>query len=257
MTSSSDTSTPSPATRPLAGWMKGTMLAGFIFFVCWGCAISCWRTTRSAPGSGALAGYLLGLPSLLVLGLFAGQKLVAARRAAPAQSQQPAPAREAPAAPEKTAPLAILGAALRSAHGVSPEELATAITAGKARADLDPELVDDKGFPVMSVRSPDAGIQRQRADRECKAVADGFFAAHGFGQQAVGAQGRGQAQQPRLLAEGIGKEGDRSRHGTVAGGEELQPSLGAIASSGCGCGAWSDSDTGACSGSVTMRCQSA
>lgn len=119
MTSSSDTSTPSPATRPLAGWMKGTMLAG----------------------------YLLGLPSLLVLGLFAGQKLVAARRAAPAQSQQLAPAREAPAAPEKTASLAILGAALRSAHGVSPDELAAAITAGKARADLDPELVDDKGFP--------------------------------------------------------------------------------------------------------------
>lgn len=159
MTSSSDTSTPSSTTGPVPGWMKGTMLSGFIFFVCWGGAISYWRTTRSAPGSGELAVNLLGLPALLVLALFVGQRLVATRKAAPANaaSAKSAPITQTPAAPVPTAPLAILGAALRSAHGVSPEELSAVIAAGTARADLDPELVDDKGFPVMSVRSPDAG----------------------------------------------------------------------------------------------------
>jgi hypothetical protein len=53
-------------------------------------------------------------------------------------------------------PLAILASALRSAHGASAEELAAAIAGGKARADLDRELIDDDGFPVMAARSNDA-----------------------------------------------------------------------------------------------------
>lgn len=157
MTTPSDTTT-SSATRPMPDWMKGTMLAGFIVFLCWGGAISYWRTTRSAPGSAELALYLLGLPALLVLALFAGRRLLKLREAAPA-APAPAPStpvRQAQAAPAQAAPLAILAAALRSAHGASPDELSAAIAAGRARADLDPELVDDDGFPVMSVRSPDA-----------------------------------------------------------------------------------------------------
>jgi hypothetical protein len=68
--------------------------------------------------------------------------------AAPAAA--PAPATSA--AP----PLALLAAALRTPHGASPEELAAAIAGNKARPDLDPELVDDQGFPVTSARCDDA-----------------------------------------------------------------------------------------------------
>ena len=70
--------------------------------------------------------------------------------AAPAAAAAPAPATVA--AP----PLALLAAALRAPHGASPEELAAAIAGGKARPDLDPELVDDEGFPVTSARCDDA-----------------------------------------------------------------------------------------------------
>jgi hypothetical protein len=49
-----------------------------------------------------------------------------------------------------------LAASLRLPHGASPEELATAIAENKARADLDSELVDDDGFPVMAARSSEA-----------------------------------------------------------------------------------------------------
>ena len=68
--------------------------------------------------------------------------------AAPAAA--PAPATSA--AP----PLALLAAAVRAPHGASPEELAAAIAGNKARPDLDPELVDDEGFPVTSARCDDA-----------------------------------------------------------------------------------------------------
>jgi hypothetical protein len=68
----------------------------------------------------------------------------------PAGAPQPAPA--IPAA----APLALLAAALRAPHGASPEELAAAIADNKARPDLDPELVDDDGFPITSARCDEA-----------------------------------------------------------------------------------------------------
>ena len=60
------------------------------------------------------------------------------------------------AAPTAAPPLALLAAALRAPHGASPEELAAAIAGSKARPDLDPELVDDAGFPVTSARCDDA-----------------------------------------------------------------------------------------------------
>jgi len=65
----------------------------------------------------------------------------------------PEPAPSSPSA----APLALLAAALRAAHGASPDELAAAIADNKARPDLDPELVDEDGFPISSARCADAG----------------------------------------------------------------------------------------------------
>ena len=69
----------------------------------------------------------------------------------------------APAAP-LVAPLALLAAALRAPHGASPEELAAAIADNKARPDLDPELVDDDGFPVMSARCDEAADEALQED---------------------------------------------------------------------------------------------
>ena len=75
-----------------------------------------------------------------------------AATAGSATASQPAAA-SAPSA----SPLALLAAAVRASHGASPEELAAAIAGNKARPDLDPELVDDDGFPIVSARS-DAAV---------------------------------------------------------------------------------------------------
>lgn len=79
----------------------------------------------------------------------------------------------AAASPAHAQHLAILATALRAPQGASPEELAAAIADNKARPDLDRELVDDDGFPVMCARCEDARDDALRED-----VAD-WLAAHG------------------------------------------------------------------------------
>ena len=79
----------------------------------------------------------------------------------PAAAPTSAPA---PATPAAAPPLALLAAALRAPHGASPEELAAALATGKARPDLDPELIDDDGFPVMSARCLDADDDSVKED---------------------------------------------------------------------------------------------
>jgi len=60
--------------------------------------------------------------------------------------------------------LSILAGALRTPHGVSAEELGAALAANKIDADLDRELVDDDGFPVMSARCEQAGDEAVREE---------------------------------------------------------------------------------------------
>jgi hypothetical protein len=135
-------------------WLKGGLLAALVFGACWGGAIWYWRATESMPATGDLALFLLALPLALVLAPWLGRKLITlpAGAGATAAPATPAQAAASPAA----APLAILAASLRSPHGASTEELSAAIADNKARADLDQELVDEDGFPVMTSRSGDA-----------------------------------------------------------------------------------------------------
>jgi hypothetical protein len=137
--------------RPAPAWLKHALLAAFVFAACWAGLVLFWRTTDRTPANSELLLYLLGLPLLLVLASWGGRKLIASRKAAPAAAASTQAAR-APDAPPEAPALAILAASLRSAHGASPEELSAAIADNKARADLDPELLDEDGFPAMTAR---------------------------------------------------------------------------------------------------------
>jgi hypothetical protein len=149
------TSTTVSLPRPLPGWLKSVLLAATVFILCWGAAIAYWRTAGNAPAMGEMALALLAVPLGVLLVVWLGKKFVLARPAAAAATGTAAASKPATATPS-AAPLAILAAALRSAHGASPEELAAALADNKARPDLDPELVDDAGFPVTSARSEEA-----------------------------------------------------------------------------------------------------
>jgi hypothetical protein len=144
--------------RVMPDWLKSGFLATSVLVVCWGGAITYWRTTGGNPATGELLLYLLAVPACLLLAFFGGRKLMNRSAAAPASTASPAPVK-ATVTSSQIPPLAILAASLRLPHGASPEELASAIADNKARADLDKELVDDDGFPVMTARCSEASDQ--------------------------------------------------------------------------------------------------
>jgi hypothetical protein len=141
--------------RWMPNWLKFGFVAAFVFFTCWGGVISYWRMPGHNPATGDLILYLLGLPSALLLMFFVAYKLIAKRRTVEAPAAVPAAAKANPDL-SRVSSLAIMAASLRLPHGTSPEELAAAIANDKARADLDKELTDDDGFPILSLRSNEA-----------------------------------------------------------------------------------------------------
>lgn len=162
------TTTSAPARLP-AHWFKLGAVVVTTFIVCWAVALWYWRQTDQDPGTGELALGLLVLPLGVLFALWGSQKAIMARAASiPASISKPAAAASrTDDAVTNTPVLAIVATALRSPHGTSAEELASAIGDNEARADLDKELVDDHGFPVMTARSGDAhdeALQDEIAD---------------------------------------------------------------------------------------------
>lgn len=104
--------------------------------------------------------FSLGLLLLLLAfagACWAGKRVMAGRAPAPAVALPSTPA--VPALAPSTAaaaPLAMLATALRMPHGASPEELLAMLARDQAQPDLDPQLIDDDGYPVMAARSSDA-----------------------------------------------------------------------------------------------------
>jgi hypothetical protein len=77
----------------------------------------------------------------------------------------PAPAPAKNAATERRAPtLAILATSLRMPHGASTEAFSAALAANQAHTELDQELIDDSGFPIMSARSKQAVDEALKED---------------------------------------------------------------------------------------------
>lgn len=138
----------------MARWLQRSVQTVLACALCWGGAVWYWRSTNRMPATGDLALYLLVLPAGLLLAVWLGRRIVARATAAPA----PVAASTAPevtAAPPlpAVAPLAILDAALRLPHADSAEELASVLADARARPALDPELVDNNGFPAMTARA--------------------------------------------------------------------------------------------------------
>jgi hypothetical protein len=156
------TTTTTAPTRLNAEWLKIGAITVTTFVVCWAIVIWYWNKTERNPGTIDLVLALLFLPMGLLLGLWGWQKVAAAREASaaastPTRASSSAAANPAAHAAATTAPvLAIVATAIRSPHGSLVDELASAIADNEARADLDKELVDDNGFPVMTARSGDA-----------------------------------------------------------------------------------------------------
>lgn len=138
-------------------WLKASLLGTGVFGASWTGAVTYWRAGNRMPSTLDLVGWMLVLPLSLLFAIWLGRRILAARSEASAATPPAANAIQANAAPAPRLPeLAILAAAIRTPHGAAPAELAEAISAQRARAGLDPELVDDAGFPLLSARVEDA-----------------------------------------------------------------------------------------------------
>lgn len=136
----------------MRGWLKGALLASLVFCGSWIGAVSYWRATNRMPSTLDLFAWMAALPLALLLAVWLGRRIAAARAAAASPAPTGDAAAAAPAAPPALPALAILAGAVHTPHGASAQELSQAVGEGRARADLDPELVDQDGFPLMSAR---------------------------------------------------------------------------------------------------------
>ncbi len=150
-------------------WIRGGILTMLTFGAFWGGAIFTWRGSDRAPSTSDLVTYLVALPLAVLAGVLLVRRLA---RAEPAPVAA-APAAPVPAAAARLPALALVDAAVRTRHGDSVDELAAVIDAQRARPDLDPDLVDDAGYPVMTVRVPSAGDAVWRAEAEPWLAAQG------------------------------------------------------------------------------------
>ncbi|MDN2712302.1 hypothetical protein O0880_23005 [Janthinobacterium sp. SUN118] len=143
----------------MRAWLRRCLLVLAVFALCWGGAIWYWRAGTRVPTAGDLAGAMLLLPLSLLLAFWLGKKLLARLAARPAMAAAVAATPQADAAPTAAppAPLHIVAAALRMPGGATPEELTTAMQARQARPALDPELLDENGYPLLCGKV--AGVQ--------------------------------------------------------------------------------------------------
>jgi hypothetical protein len=150
--------------RSMSTWGKGALLVGLFFGGCWAGAIIFWRTTDRMPTAGELTLCLVGVPLLLCGGLWLSRRMIDTGSLAPDKA---ADVNAGTSVRAKGQPIAILAGALRLPHGSTPEEVCAATRANKAHPDLDPELRDEDGFPVMTARcaaADDVALQDEIVD---------------------------------------------------------------------------------------------
>lgn len=155
----------------MVNWFKNMLMALVAFAASWSGAIWFWRANNRVPVTQDLVIYLLLVPVGLLLAWWLAKLVYRRATAIPALPAAAAPGAspDAAAAPKPipNQALTIVAAALRSPHGGSAHELAALLAARKARPNLDPELYDDSGYPIMSARIGDLDtgpLQEEMAD---------------------------------------------------------------------------------------------
>lgn len=153
----------------MLAWLKNLMAALLVFCASWGGAVWYWRANNRMPATEDIVMMMLVLPLVLLLVFWLGRKIYRGISAAPAAlaataaSSAAVPSAAADIA-ASTGTLAIVASSLRAPHGMSAEELRGALAANSARPALDPELYDDYGYPIMSARMADDGVDATREE---------------------------------------------------------------------------------------------
>jgi len=149
-------------------WLSRTLAGIAAFGASWFGVLSNWRATNRMPDTADVVLWLLLLPLALLLAFWALRKLatgIAARSAAAAAATAAAAASQAgavPAAAPPSAALTVLAGALRMPHGDHARVLSEALLSRTANLQLDPQLLDERGYPILSGRVEDVDIASQQ-----------------------------------------------------------------------------------------------
>ncbi|WP_312515198.1 hypothetical protein [Massilia sp.] len=152
----------------MPSWLSRILIGLAVFGACWSGVLWYWNSAHHMPGTADIVLWLLLLPLALLLALWALRKLAtgAAARSAAAAAAAAAAASQAAAAPAPAAlppaTLTVLAGALRTPHGDHPAVLAEAMLSRQANLQLDPELLDERGYPILSGRAGDVDIPAQQ-----------------------------------------------------------------------------------------------
>jgi hypothetical protein len=192
-----DTSLPPSTRRP---WLGATALGVAVVAACWLGAILYWRASGSTPSGMAMAQLLVALPAGVLLSVWMGKSALSARAGtvtAPAQSAA-ATAAEA----RKLLP-SIVAAAVRMRASESVAELAETLRTNAAPCALDPELLDDAGYPVLSGRAacadPDAAREAMAPWLAQRGLAELDFSDEGWRALSMAAAVTAELAQHALL----------------------------------------------------------
>lgn len=151
-------------------WISRTLLVSGVFIVVWFAMIVYWQANNRMPTSSDVVLYLFVIPAALLAAIwliFKGATMLSAKSEDPAAALPAKPDAEAlaqarTAEQERALTLTILASALRATHGQSADELTNALASKKTKIELDDELKNGEGFPILSgrIKSVDEDAQR-------------------------------------------------------------------------------------------------
>lgn len=148
----------------MPAWFSRSLLIAGVFSLVWLVVVYTWRVNNRMPNAMDVALYFIACPIALLIAFwlifkawgFATSPIALKSSAEVTESAAitagKAEDAERTAANERGLSVGILATAIRSAHGSSAEELTGNLKANDAQLDLDPELKNRDGFPVLSGR---------------------------------------------------------------------------------------------------------
>ena len=158
----------------MPAWFSRSLLIGGVFSLVWLVVVYTWRVNNRMPNAMDVALYFIACPIALLIVFwlickawgFATSPIALKNSAEVTESAAIAAGKaedaERTAANERGLSVGIFATVIRSAHGSSAEELTANLTANEAQLDLDPELKNRDGFPVLSGRISEIDEDAQR-----------------------------------------------------------------------------------------------
>jgi hypothetical protein len=154
----------------MRSWLTRSLFIGGIFSLVWLAVIYHWRTNNRMPNGTDVVFYFIVLPMAILTAIWLSAKAWNFATGAIGNSAPPTKladesvaVNEHAAVKERALSIALLASAIKTAHGSSAEELTANLKTNEARLDLDPELTNQDGFPVLTgrINAIDENAQRE------------------------------------------------------------------------------------------------